>query len=184
VTNTRKAFFVFWVPLVIWLGVIFAESMSRYAASDETGRLILPVLHWLFPRLSFAQIEELHGLIRKTGHFTGYGLLSYFFFRAWRGTYHLRARTVEVLSRSYRRSGAALIFSDNWRATWALLAMVGTILVASCDEMHQMTLPDRTGSWWDVLLDTIGGLIFQIAIFLYWKWRARARRQVPERVEP
>jgi VanZ family protein len=182
VTNSRKAFFVYWVPLVIWLGVIFAESMSRYAASDETGRLILPALHWLFPRLSFAQLDELHGLIRKTGHFAGYGLLSYFFFRAWRGTYHLRTRTLEALTSAYRQP-KAVIFSDNWRANWALLAMLCTSLIATCDEMHQMILPDRTGSWWDVLLDTIGGLIFQIAIFLYWKWRVRARREVPDRVE-
>ena len=156
--------------------------MSKYAAADETGRLILPVLHWLFPRFSFAQIEEMHVLIRKTGHFAGYGLLSYFFFRAWRGTSHLRAGTVEVLTRAYRRSKAVLV-SDNWCASWALLAMLATSLVATCDELHQMTLRDRTGSWWDVLLDTIGGLIFQVVILVYWKWRARTRRAVPERVE-
>lgn len=171
------------MPVLIWLAVIFTESMSPFAASDETSRIVIPVLHWLMPRLDLAQLTELHHMIRKIGHFTGYGLLGYLFFRAWRGTYHVHAGTAAVLSRAYSRSGAAMIFSEYWRASWALLALFGTSLVATCDEVHQMTLANRTGSWWDVLLDSIGGLIFQIAVLLFWKWRLRARRDVAVRVE-
>ncbi len=183
VRNTRKAVWVYWAPVVFWLAVLFTESVSKYAAADETGRFIVPILHWLLPRLSMGQINTLHELIRKTGHFTGYGLLSYFLFRAWRGMYHVRNGTTEVLTRSYRRSGGILIFSENWRLPWATLALLGTSLVATCDEVHQMTLRNRTGSWWDVLLDSIGGLIFQFAILLYWKWRVGVERDVPARVE-
>jgi len=46
-----------------------------------------------------------------------------------------------------------------------------------------MTLKNRGGSWKDVLLDTIGGLIFQLVIFVLISMRARVRRHASERVE-
>ncbi len=165
------------MPVIIWLGVIFAESMSPFAASDQTSRIIVPILHWLMPRLDPAQLTEVHHLLRKIGHFTGYGLLSYLFFRALRATYHVRQGTADTLKRGYRRVSAILSFPEYWRGTWALLAMVCTSAVATADELHQMTLANRTGSWRDVLLDSVGGLIFQLGILLFWKWRTRARRE-------
>lgn len=167
----------YWVPVLIWLAVIFAESVSRFAASDETSRFVVPILHWLMPWLNSSQLQEAHHLLRKTGHFTGYGLLSYFLFRAFRGTQHLLAGSAEVLERTYRRSAVTLSRSEYWRAGWALLAIAGTFLAASADEMHQMTLPNRTGSWWDVLLDCIGGTTFLVALLVYWSLRARQRRE-------
>ena len=173
---TKRVFLIYWLPVLIWLAVIFAESGLRIAAADQTSRFILPVLRFLFPSFSPDRLQELHHLVRKLGHFTGYGLLSYFFFRAWRGTHHVYHSTENLLTRAYRRTSPALSFSNYWRRNWALLAMVATFIVASCDEMHQMTLPYRTGSWWDVLLDCVGGLIFQIAVFLFWLWRSRNRQ--------
>jgi hypothetical protein len=43
----------------------------------------------------------------------------------------------------------------------ALLALLGTALVASCDEWHQTFLPNRTGTPWDVLLDCCGHAALQ-----------------------
>jgi len=167
-----KSFLVYWGPVILWLGIIFLESVSVYASSDQTGQLLIPILHWLFPGLDSAQLTEFHHLIRKTGHLTGYGLLSYFLFRAWRGTHWILRGTEDVIRRAHF-----------WRPSWALLALLGTAMVASLDEMHQMTLPNRTGSWWDVLLDTFGGLVFQIAILLFIGMRTRSTRSIPERVE-
>lgn len=171
----------YWLPVLIWLGVIFTESMSRYAASDQTSRIIVPLLHWLMPWLNPLQLEQLHDLVRKVGHFTGYGLLSYFFFRGFRGTHLIRQGGGAVLTRT--RAAFATVRSESWRGSWALLAMAGTFLTAAADETHQMTLPYRGGSWWDVLLDCVGGAIFQLLILLFWTWRASQKKGVPARVE-
>jgi VanZ family protein len=179
---TRKTFVSYWLPLVIWLAVIFTESVSPFAAADRTSRLIIPVIHWLMPSLNAHQVAELHHFIRKVGHFTGYGLLSYFFFRALRATYHVHQGTENCLKRAYRSSGAALVFSDYWRLGWASQALLATIIVASLDEMHQMTLRNRTGTWWDVLLDSVGALVFQVLIVTFIGIRVRARKGAPVRV--
>jgi VanZ family protein len=50
------------------------------------------------------------------------------------------------------------------------LAMLGTLLVASSDEIHQHFLPNRSGSPWDVLIDCSGGLLMQVLI---WMWMSR-----------
>lgn len=180
---TTKAFVSYWVPVIAWLCVIATESLSPFAASDHTGRFVIPVLHWLMPHLNFAQLTEIHEVLRKVGHFFGYGLLSFFFFRALRGTHHIYHGTENLLSRAYIRSAGSLLLPDYWRASWAFLAVIGTSIVASCDEMHQMTLKNRGGSWWDVMLDTIGGVIFQIAIFVFISMKARTRRNSSAHVE-
>jgi VanZ family protein len=173
---TTRAFVIYWLPVILWLGVIFMESVSIFAASDHTSRFIVPFLRWLMPHADMEQLETIHHLLRKLGHFTGYGLMGYFFFRAVRGTYHALHGTAAVLTRAYRRSAVSLAFSQYWRSGWMLAAMLGTFLVASADELHQMTLANRTGSWWDVLLDCIGGLGFQVLLFVFWQWRTRATR--------
>ena len=49
----------------------------------------------------------------------------------------------------------------------AALALLGTALMASCDEWHQAFLPNRTGSSsWDVLLDCSGALAMQLLVYV------------------
>jgi len=43
----------------------------------------------------------------------------------------------------------------------ALLALAGTLLIASADEFHQSSLPNRTASAWDVLIDGSGAFTLQ-----------------------
>jgi VanZ family protein len=49
----------------------------------------------------------------------------------------------------------------------ALLALVGTGLVATCDEWHQSFLPNRNGSPWDVLLDCCGAITLQLIVYVF-----------------
>ena len=46
-------------------------------------------------------------------------------------------------------------------------ALLGTALVASCDEWHQSFLPNRTGTPWDVLLDCSGALTLQVLVYVF-----------------
>ncbi|HEY6338357.1 MAG TPA: VanZ family protein [Candidatus Sulfotelmatobacter sp.] len=137
-----------WIAATLWLIVIAIESSSLGAAAN-TGRILYPLLHFLFGMDPF-RFEHVHFFIRKGGHVFGYGLLSFLLFRAWRET--------------LRHPGGA-----SWTFRWANLAVLGTAFVASLDEWHQSFNPLRTGTPKDVLLDTCAGIAAQILLFLWVK---------------
>lgn len=144
-----------WALTLLWIAVIAAESFA--GSSENTGRLLFPVLHFLFPKITMAGMSEVHFLIRKTGHFLGYCILSLLLYRAsW--TSMRQAVTPDALR--WRD-----MFRDwSWRA--ALLALVCTVSVAGLDELHQSFSPGRTASVADVALDESGGFLGQTAILL------------------
>jgi len=153
-TPVRKEVLKVWLAAVLWLIVIAIES-TELASAHNTGRLLYPLLHFLFG-LSHASFEPVHFFIRKGGHVFGYGLLSILLFRAWRET-------------------LPQVSAAQWALRWANLAVLGTALVASIDEWHQSFLPSRTGRWQDVVLDTCAAIAAQAALFLYcWSTRPRA----------
>ena len=147
-TTDRHKVLKAWIALILWLIVIAIES-TTYLSSQNTGRFLYPLLHFLFG-IDETGFKPYHAFIRKSGHVFGYGLLSILMFRAWRET--LRSST-----------GA------RWTFRWANIAVLGTCLVASLDEWHQSYLPTRTGSVHDVILDTCAGLAAQLALFLFYR---------------
>ena len=107
-------------------------------------------------------------VLRKSGHFLGYALLSGLTFLALRNTY--RDRISSALSRPWGQS-----LGDLWRLEWSLIALLLTVATASMDEIHQTFLPFRTGRWQDVLLDTSGAFALQFAIYLACQLRVSLR---------
>lgn len=87
----------------------------------------------------------LHHLLRKAGHFAGYGILSLALYRGFRLTLFN-------------------IFGFNGKRISHTLAIAATFLVAGADEIHQAFLPNRTGCFRDVLLDTAGAVALQLAL--------------------
>lgn len=151
--NVLKA----WIATILWLIVITIES-SSLGSSNNTSRILYPLLHFLFGTDPF-RFEHVHFFIRKGGHVFGYGLLSLLLYRAWRETLRLPG-------------------SANWTLRWANLAVLGTMLVASLDEYHQSFNPERTGSVRDVILDTCAGITVQILLFLWFTLsKSRASRR-------
>jgi VanZ family protein len=137
-----------WIAAILWLIVISLES-TNLGSSDNTSRILYPLLHFLFG-MDRAHFHHWHFFIRKGGHVFGYGLLSILLFRAWRET----LPSIENLK---------------WTFRWATIAVLGTAFVASLDEWHQSFIPSRTGTPWDVLLDTCAAIAAQILLFLlYW----------------
>lgn len=130
--------------------VIVIESTS-YLSAHETSRILYPILHFVFG-IDYAHFEPWHHLMRKGGHVVGYGLLSFFLFRAWRET---------LPSRDHHK----------WTLRWASIAVLGTALVASLDEWHQTFLPSRTGRWQDVVLDSSAAIAVQFLLFLVFRNR-------------
>lgn len=160
-TSERKRMILHWIPALIGIAVIVAES-TETMSSANTSRWLLPLWLKLFGPISAARWEVVHHYIRKSGHFVGYGSVSLAFFNAWRVTLERR-----------------------WPEWWtrvryaAPLALFSTLLLASWDEWHQSFLPGRTSSPWDVLLDFCGAVaahLVLLAVIRFWRGR-RSRRQ-------
>ena len=143
-TAEKEEVFKAWITAGLWLVVIGIES-TAWLSAENTGRILYPILHFLFG-ITRARFPFWHKVIRKTGHFVGYFILSVLLFRAWRVT--LR---VEGLVR--------------WAMRWATAAFFMTAFVACMDEWHQSFISTRTARVSDVLLDSFAALVAQLVIF-------------------
>jgi VanZ family protein len=137
-----------WLPAILWAGVISSLSTDTFSA-EHTSLIIVPVLRWLLPHASAATIEMLHGLIRKSAHFTEYFIFSLLLVRALRGP------------------------KDGWRWRWAIWAVAIAAGYAASDEFHQSFVPSRTASPWDALLDTVGAMAAQVFLWLWYLQREK-----------
>src|SRR5205809_5531741 len=78
-----RAFLKYWLPIVIWLGVIFVGSTDVLSA-EHTSRFLVPFLRWLDPHISLAAINSIQSAIPKLGHLIEYAILAALFWRALR----------------------------------------------------------------------------------------------------
>ena len=157
---------MFWLPAMIMLAIIAVESTDRFSSS-HTLEMLRSLLAWFSIRPSLQTIFEANEILRKCGHVLGYGLLSFLFFRACRGTFRALAGYYDWRTSRVTRLPHPQAFRYLWQLPWALLAMGVTALTATADELHQMTIPSRGGSWSDVLLDSCASLLAQILIFCF-----------------
>ena len=144
--SPRPAIWKPWLAALLWLGLIVFESTNALSAA-KTSRILYPLLHFLLG-LDPAHFLIWHFILRKTGHVIGYAVLSVLFYRAWKVT-------VSV-------SG-----NPRWSIVWARIAFTMTALVASLDEWHQTFLPSRTGTIWDVALDSSAALTVQVLLYFW-----------------
>ena len=113
-------------------------------------------------------VEQLNAVLRKTGHFAGYAILSALVLFALRNTN--RDRLLSLRQRSW-----GIYLRDYWRLEWAWLGVLLTIVTAAFDEIHQTFIPSRTGRWQDVLLDTGGAAVIQALLYLLARRACRAK---------
>ena len=128
--------------MVLAICVIIAESTAIFGA-DNTSSSLRWIWEHLFGHVGNRAWQAIHHIIRKSGHFLGYGTMGLLWLRAWRMTL---PRTSYLLQ--------------------ALFALLGTGLVASSDEFHQSFLPNRTGVPSDVLLDCSGAFVLLLLAYL------------------
>ena len=133
-----------WWPAIVWIGLIAFES-TDFFSSEHTGSMLYSLLTRLFGDINFYKFLVFHHYLRKTGHVVGYGMLSLLLLRGWRATL---GRIHTLLLRA------------------ALLSWLGTAFVAAMDEWHQSYIPSRTGTVWDVALDSVAGVAFLVAAYL------------------
>jgi len=144
--------------VLVWLGVIRLESTDMASAAN-TSSLLYDALRFAAPHIDPFFVERLDEVLRKTGHFLGYGILSILVFFALRNTNRDRLRP--LLPRSW-----GIHLRDFWRMEWAVIGVLFTIATATYDEIHQSFIPSRTGRWQDVVLDTCGAIVMQWVLYL------------------
>ena len=141
-----------WLPVLVCICVIGVESTDTFS-SDRTNGPLRHLAEWLLGPISLEHWDTIHHYMRKTGHFIGYGMVGLSWLRAWLLTWRapLRLRPDSI-----------------WRGYAVGMALCSTMLVASCDEVHQSYLASRTGLVSDVWLDTLGATVLIVLLTLFW----------------
>jgi len=145
-----KAFLRYWLPILLWMAIIFAGS-SDLMSAEHTSRIIVPFLRWLFPTIPPITLIRAEFFIRKAGHVSEYAVLAVLLYRA----------VVHTVFQSRRVLSAAVV-----------LLLCGAY--AATDEFHQSFVPSRSASVRDVMIDLCGATL---AVLLYWS--VATRRALP-----
>jgi len=133
-------FLTYWLPPIAWVAVILSASTDTFSGAN-TGSVLERIMVWLTGHpVAPATLDAMNFVIRKCAHLTEYGILGALTFRALRGE------------------------KTSWSLGWAVWAIVLAACAASIDEFHQTFVPSRTGTPWDVLLDSFGAFLVQAAI--------------------
>ncbi len=174
-----RSFLKYWLPVVIWLCLIFIGSTDLMSA-EQTSRIIRPLLRWLKPDISMETIAQVQFVVRKCAHLTEYAILAILLWRAvYRGT-NLKMKMSPnpakpsssfnkhaVVGREIQTEGAgrsSLVASIGcpWvrsRSILFLIVWCAAVLVAGSDEFHQSFVASRTASVIDVMIDSLGALL-------------------------
>ncbi|MFO1514059.1 MAG: VanZ family protein [Verrucomicrobiota bacterium] len=138
----------YWLPVVGWMVLIFSASGDTKSAY-HSSRIIEPFIRWLFPHIQPDQIWPIVLFFRKCAHLTEYAVLAVLVWHALR----------------------ALSGQTGWPWRVARNAWFCVIAYAITDEVHQMFVPTRQGSPWDVLIDSVGGAAGLLALWAIGRWR-------------
>lgn len=129
-----------WLLVIAWMTIIFIFSSMPGDTSEDTSQLVIYVFNLLGIDLNsvFGVLADF--IVRKCAHFTEYFILYMLIYNALKESF------------SFRR---ALLFS-----------LLGVFLYASSDEFHQSFVPGRGPAFRDVLIDTSGGLLALIVLYI------------------
>lgn len=130
-----RRFFKYWLPLLIWVVVMFIGSIDLLSA-EHTSRFIVPMLLWLKPDASPETIRFVTFTTRKCAHLCEYAILALLLWRALRRGPTLRMKM----------------------STLCGVVVVACAFFAASDEFHQSFVRSRTASVRDVLLDILGAV--------------------------
>ena len=131
-----QRFLRYWLPVLIWLGVMFVGSTGLLSA-EQTSRFLVPFLRWLKPDIATETLAQIHFFVRKLGHISEYAILAMLLWRAVRSATNLRMKK-------------SIVFVAVWLACG---------IFAASDEFHQTFIASRTATSSDVAIDLCGAFI-------------------------
>ncbi|CAG9612145.1 hypothetical protein BACCIP111899_01317 [Bacillus rhizoplanae] len=152
---------LFWIPVLLWIGVIFYSSSQPYTKQDMRSD-ITKYVNEEFVKEHFSWVSIDYGggtpvsiankgvggfiefFVRKGAHFTVFGILGALLY-------------IALFQYGFRRKEAFQ------------LALLLVAAYAGIDEIHQSFTGDRTPMWQDSVLDTCGGFTGILISSFYWK---------------
>jgi len=134
----------YWIP-AICVAILISIFSTHYFSGAQTARVLIPILHRLFPSASFITLNRMHTGIRKLAHVVEFGAFSITVFHGVRAERH------------------------GWRLSWGILTLLIAVGYASLDEWHQSFVPLREPRFRDVLIDAMGALLAQVLVWGYAK---------------
>ncbi|NKF08793.1 VanZ family protein [Clostridium gasigenes] len=137
----RKNKVISWVMLLVWMGIIFFMSNQTGEVSSNQSDLVIKIFEFLGIRLDSYFGELATFIIRKASHFTEYLILFLLLYR------------VNCLYMGKRNA--------------KLYTLLGVLLYAGSDEIHQYFIPGRAMAFKDVIIDISGGCIAMILTWIY-----------------
>ena len=123
------------------MAIIFAGSTDLMSA-DHTSRIIVPLLHWLFPTISGLTLLQVEFFIRKAAHVSEYAVLAVLLYRAF----------VHTVFQSRRALSAGIV-------------LLSCAAYAASDEFHQSFVPMRSVDALDVVADAVGAAAAAFALY-------------------
>ena len=133
---TFARFAKYWMPVLIWLALIYVGSTDLMSA-EHTSRFLGPFLRWLKPDITADAIAKVQLFLRKVAHLTEYAILAALLWRA-----------------VYSGTNLKIKISTLFVTVWAV-----STLIAIADEFHQSLVASRTASIGDVRIDMIGAVV-------------------------
>jgi VanZ family protein len=139
-----------WIAVILMMTATFLFGTDLFSAENTR-----PIIRWIMKFLFGESADQKiigggEGLLRKSAHFLEYALLAVLWFRALRGD-----------------------SMQPWRLSWVFLTFLVTVAWATVDELQQAFIStQRTGSPWDVLLDSCGaltGLVLALLVSSLWR---------------
>jgi VanZ family protein len=146
----------YWIP-TICVAILISVFSTHYFSSQQTARVIIPILRWLLPSVHIRMLYHIHTIIRKLAHITEFGLFSITVFYGVRGD----------------RSG--------WKLKWAAYTLLIAVGYAGLDEWHQSFVPLREARLIDVLVDSVGAVGAQVMVWVYAKLHRNTLSGAPEK---
>ncbi|MBU3191767.1 VanZ family protein [Clostridium bowmanii] len=129
-----------WLLVLGWMVLIFMFSSQPGEVSSENNKFVIRVFKLLGMDLNSILGTLSDFIVRKAAHFTEYFILYMLLFRA-------------------------INTKEKWNIKVFIWGLVIVFLYACSDEFHQAFVPGRGPAFRDVMVDTCGGLI--AFLFLY-----------------
>lgn len=140
--TVKQTKIISWIPVVIWMVLIFYLSHQPASGSNELSsgvmNVFLKTMTSIIP--NDINLGIFHHLIRKSAHFFAYFILGFLIFHALKN--HL---------------------DTQWKR--ATIAFGMSVLYAASDEFHQLFIPGRSGQIGDVFIDSAGS-VTGIAVYI------------------
>lgn len=122
-----------WILVIVWMVIIFWFSNQPAVISDEKSKFIIHLFKFLGLNLDSILGDLANFIVRKVAHFTEYLILYMLVFNATYEKVNLKKSLIT--------------------------SILVVFLYACSDEIHQIFVPGRTSRIRDVVIDTCGGMI-------------------------